>query len=78
MLNQDISRILERVAENSGTTVTEVRREIEAAIDSCWNTTDPVIHEKWKAMSPTGSRPTVEEVILYLFAQTANSMQAKM
>ena len=73
-MSQDFNRILERVAENNGTTVTEVRREIEAVIDSCWDNPDPAIHARWEAMSPTGTRPTVEEAVLYLSALAAEGI----
>ena len=53
----------------------EVVAGIEEAIDYGWNNPNPEIHAKWVAMSPTGSRPTVEQTILYLSAYTATEMK---
>ena len=64
-------KLLREIAKEHGKTVSEVRAAIEEVIDNCWNNPNPEIHELWKSMSPKGTRPTVEECILFLSAMTA-------
>lgn len=65
------SKLLKKVAKEYGKTPAEIRAGIEEVIDNCWSNPDPEIHELWKSMSPRGTRPTVEECILYLSAMAA-------
>jgi len=64
-------KLLKEIATEHGKTVAEVRAGIEEVIDNCWSNPDPEIHALWKSMSPRGTRPTVEECILFLSAMAA-------
>ena len=64
-------KLLREIAKEHGKTVSEVRAAIEEVIDNCWSNPDPEIHALWKSMSPKGTRPTVEECILFLSAMAA-------
>ena len=65
------AKLLREVAKEYGKTPEEIRAGIEEAIDAAWNNPDPEVHAIWKAMSPRGECPTVEEAILYLTAMVA-------
>ncbi len=62
----NIEKLLKDIATEYGTTPEKVREDLESLIDTCWEMPDPEIHAKWVAMSLTGQRPTIEEVIVYL------------
>lgn len=64
-----INEILGQVARENNCTLEHVRTELEALIDNCWKNPDSEIHAKWVAMSASGGRPTIEEVIIFIFAQ---------
>ena len=68
-----INEILGQVARENKCTLEHVRSEIEALIDECWNNPDPEIHAEWVAMSASGGRPTIEEVIISISAQVIYS-----
>lgn len=59
-------RILRQIARDHHTTVEEVRNELAAAIEIGMNNPDPEVQQKWKEISRTGKKPTVEELILYI------------
>jgi len=65
------AKLLREVAKEYGKTPEEIRVGIEEAINAAWNNPDPEVHAIWKAMSPRGECPTVEEAILYLTAMVA-------
>mgnify|MGYP001538124913 CR=1 FL=1 len=62
----DYACLIEMVAEMEGCSVAEIRQEIEKAILDAMQNKDPSVQEHWKAMSPDGKIPTVEEVMQYL------------
>ena len=64
-------KLIKEIAKEHGKTPREIRAGIEEVIDVCWNNPDPQVHEFWQSMSPRGTRPTVEECILYLSAMAA-------
>ena len=64
-------KLIKEVAKANGKTPAEIRAGIEEVIDDCWNNPNPEIHALWSSMSPTGTRPTVEQCILYLSAMAA-------
>ena len=67
----DLNRLLSEVAVEHATTPEKVRQGIVDAIIVAWNNPDPEVHAIWKAMSPHGECPTVEEALLYLSAMVA-------
>lgn len=46
--------------------ITNIRQEIEKAMLDAMQNKDPSVQEHWKAISPNGKIPTVEEVMQYL------------
>ena len=62
----DYACLIEMVAEMEGCSVAEIRQEIEKAMLDAMQNKDPSVQEHWKAMSPNGKIPTVEEVMQYL------------
>lgn len=60
------TKILRRVASENGVSLSEVRREIQIAIDAAMSNPDPAVQAQWKAMSREGKVPSPEEVIIYL------------
>ena len=64
-------QLIREIAKEYGKTPAEIRSGIEEVIDDCWSNPDPEVHALWSSMSPTGTRPTVEQCILYLSAMVA-------
>ena len=64
-------KLLKKVAKEYGKTPEEIRVGIEEAINAAWNNPDQEVHAIWKAMSPRGECPSVEEALLYLSALVA-------
>ncbi len=62
----DYACLIEMVAEMEGCSVAEIRQEIEKAMLDAMQNKDPSVQEHWKAMSPDGKIPTVEEVMQHL------------
>ena len=75
MKNTEIA--LRKVAEEHGVPVEEVRREIQAIIDDLYNSDDPEIKCKWRSITETGQKPTVEQMIEYLTAKVTSQMNNK-
>lgn len=75
MKNTEIA--LRKVAEENGVSVEEVRREIQAIIDDLYNSDDPEIKSKWRSITETSQKPTVEQVIEYLTAKVTRQMNNK-
>ena len=68
---------LRKVAEENGVSVEEVRRDIQAIIDDLYNSDDPEIKSKWRSITETGQKPTVEQMIEYLTAKVTRQMNNK-
>lgn len=62
----DYACLIEMVAEMEGCSVAEIRQEIGKAMLDAMQNKDPSVQEHWKAISPNGKIPTVEEVMQYL------------
>jgi len=60
------TKILRQVALENGVSLSEVRKEIQSAIDAAMSNPDPAVQAQWKAMSHNGQIPSPEEVIIYL------------
>ena len=68
---------LRKVAEENGVSFEEVRREIQAIIDDLYNSDDLEIKNKWRSITETGQKPTVEQMIEYLTAKVTRQMNNK-
>ena len=66
MNKSEITKILRRIALENGVSVSEVRKEIQIAIEAAMSNPDPAVQAEWKAMSHNGQIPSPEEVIIYL------------
>lgn len=61
----DTRLLIKKVAEKHHTTVEEVYREMQIAIDAGFDNPDPAVQAEWKKIKMKGDRPTPEEVIEY-------------
>lgn len=66
MTKQELDRILIQVAAQNHTTVDNVRKEIQIAMDIAMNSPNPATRTKWAAIPHKGEKPTMEELIEYV------------
>ncbi len=57
---------LQTIADREGISVSEVRKEIQAAIDEGMKSTDKSVQAYWSKIPCKGAKPTPEEVINYI------------
>lgn len=57
---------IEQIADREGVSVSEVRREIQAAIDEGMKSTDKSVQAYWSRIPRKGAKPTPEEVIDFI------------
>jgi hypothetical protein len=69
MKKSKTTKVFEKIAVREGISVTEVREEIQRAIDIGMLSSDPTVQGKWSKMHCRGEKPTPEEVVLYLSKQ---------
>lgn len=67
--NKNFTHIFERIAVKHNTTVEEVRREIEVAIQAGFNNPDPKVQAQWAKIPRKGDIPTPDELITYVVRQ---------
>ena len=60
-----VNKALIHIAVAHVTSVTEVRRDIQKALDEGWNNSDPKVQEYWRKIPSKHEKPTLEEVIIY-------------
>lgn len=65
-MTKDFRKILEEVAKQNNTTVEEVYREMQIAIDAGFDNPDPEVQKRWKQIPYKGERPTPEDLIPYI------------
>ncbi len=63
---RQIENILRKVAERDGVSVEHVRSEIQKAIDFGMSNPDPHVRAFWMNVPHKGTRPTPEEVLIFL------------
>ena len=66
MKKEEIDRILQKIARDNHTTVQEVRRKMEFAMQVGQSSTDPAVQALWRSIPRKGSQLTLEELIAYL------------
>lgn len=66
MTKSELSCILFRIAKDNHTTVQNVRKEIEFAMEVGQSNTDPTVQAKWAAIPRKGPKLTLEEFIDYM------------
>ena len=64
--------ILKKTAKEFGVPVSEVRREIDKAIEIGMSDPDPAVQEKWKTIPCKGDKLTAEELIAWACSQIKN------
>ena len=64
--------ILKKTAKEFGVPVSEVRSEIDKAIEIGMSDPDPSVQEKWKSIPCKGDKPTAEELIAWAYSQIKN------
>ncbi|MEZ4357357.1 MAG: sporulation initiation factor Spo0A C-terminal domain-containing protein [Eubacteriales bacterium] len=67
---KDLTHIFEIIAEENNTTVEEVRKEIEIAIQSGFNSNDHKARSQWAKIPKKGEVPTPDELIDYIILQS--------
>ncbi|MDE6132904.1 MAG: hypothetical protein K2G04_05975 [Oscillospiraceae bacterium] len=59
-------KAINKVAEQEGLPVEEIRKEMQIAIDEGLKSTEPQAVEFWKGIPHKGEKPTPEEFIDYI------------
>lgn len=77
MEQERINAVLRRVAEEDGVTVDEVMEEIRKIIDFGVHSQDPQVRKQWDAIPRQGDKPTVAELMSYLFAEVQKHSTAR-
>lgn len=62
-----VNKLLKSMAEKEGTSVEEIRKEMQNAIDAGFANTDPAVKAKWTEMWGEGRKPTVDEFICKMY-----------
>ncbi len=62
----NVKNALQAIADREGISVSEVRKEIQSAIDEGMKSTDKSVQEYWSKIPRKGVKPTPEEVINYI------------
>ena len=65
----NFKKILERIALQNGVSVTQVRRDIQNALDEGWNSNDEKIRAYWRKIPTRHEKPTLEEVVLHIMTE---------
>lgn len=68
-MTKEFKGLLEHVAKQNNTTVEEVYKEMQIAIDAAFDSPDPEVQKKWKQIPFKGDRPTPEDLIPYIASQ---------
>ena len=61
-----VNKALIHIAVAHVTSVTEVRRDIQKALDEGWNNSDPKVQEYWRKIPSKHDKPNLEEVIQFM------------
>lgn len=64
-IKKKIHKKLELIAQQDGTSVEEVRRELELMIHACMNSSNAIVRAYFESIPCQGKVPTVEEAIAH-------------
>ncbi len=64
----NFKNIIRQIAKQNGVTPAEVRKDIREAIRIGMASPDPAVQAHWRKMSPTGDKPSINQVLTYLVA----------
>lgn len=70
---KNLQCILKSIAEDHHTTVSEIYREMEVAIQAGFNNPDPKVQAQWNKIPRKGDIPTPEELIIYVARRAKHS-----
>lgn len=73
MQKRELNSILTRIAVENNTTVREVRREMELAMQAGQANPDPAVQAMWNSIPRKGPRLTLEEFVAYLAKKASMS-----
>ncbi len=66
MQKRKLDKIIEEVAKANHTTAEEVRREMQAAMETGQASSDPETQKIWRSIPRKGEKLTLEEFIEYM------------
>ena len=69
MQQRNFEEILTVIARKHHSTVDDVRREMEIALQEGLSNPDPFIRAQWARIPSKGPTPTLEELVTYIAAQ---------
>ncbi len=72
-MNQRFQYVLERIAAENRTSVDEVYRQMQIAIDAGFDSPDPQVRKNWECIPYKGERPTPEEFVVALASMISPS-----
>lgn len=61
-----VNKALIQIAAAHGVSVSEVRCDIQKALDEGWNSPDTNVHDYWRKIPSKHEKPTLEEVIKFM------------
>lgn len=64
----NVNKIFQQIAIKKGISVTQVRQEIQAALDEGWNSSDENVKACWRKIPARNKKPTLEEVFSYIMS----------
>lgn len=65
----NLNKILEQIAIKNCVSITQVRQDIQKALDKGRRSSDEKVREYWSKIPTKHKKPTVEEVILYIVTE---------
>ena len=70
-----LDNIIKQIAKTHHTTPTQVRRQMEAAIEEAKRSKDPAVQARWAAIPHKGDEVTLEDLINYIASFSRLSSQ---
>lgn len=67
----NLNKKLREIAAKNGVSVTQVRRNIQSALDEGWNSSDEKVRAYWHKIPTKYEKPTLEEVIRFIVSNNA-------
>ncbi len=64
----NINRIFRQIAIKNGVSVSQVRQDIQKALDEGWDSSDEKVKAYWRKIPTKHKKPTLEEVVLYIIS----------
>lgn len=68
-MTKEFRGLLEQIAKQNDTTVEEIYKEMQIAIDAGFDNPNPEVQKRWKQIPFKGDKPTPEDLIPYVASQ---------